>query len=120
MNQERSVEEIKNHRLHFFPDSEMYRVVKCEFSEDFELSVISLTLTVKHEDTGSTKRLRFHNATLNKDLFTELRDATGLYFMDTSYLGWKQENRVEVGDWDGGSPILWAEDVEVLADRREK
>ena len=31
--------------------------------------------------------------------------------MTTSHLNWDPAQRVEGGDWDGGPPLFWAEDV---------
>jgi len=113
MNQERTIEEIKSHRYPALPEAEKYRVVRLDYTQDFEASDCSTILVIKHTDSGKKKSLRFSNSRFNDDLFTSLIDATGLYLMDTSHYGWGKEQRIEVGDWDGGPPIFWAESVQV-------
>lgn len=113
MDKERSKEEIVRHRHPALPDAEKYRVVKCEYAEDFETNRCELVLTVKHSDTCELKVLKFNNVGFNEPVFTSIRDVTGLYLMDTSHLGWSSQQQIEVGDWDGDPPIYWAESVQI-------
>jgi hypothetical protein len=32
--------------------------------------------------------------------------------MTTTHLHWDPSQQIEVGDWDGGPPLFWAENVE--------
>ena len=112
MNTERSKEEIKKHRHGLLPDAERYRVVRCRLDSDFTAGTSLLVLTVSHMDTGAVRKLRFYNVVLDEPMLVALKDANGLYLLDTKHLGWAESQRIEVGDWDGGPPLFWAEGVE--------
>jgi hypothetical protein len=111
MNDERSLDEINAHRYAVLEEPEDYRVVAIRYEQDLEAHVSSLALRVRHETSGHTCWLRFANAVFKEDPFFPLRDATGLYLMTTSHLGMESAQQIEIGDWDGGPPLFWAEDV---------
>jgi hypothetical protein len=111
MKDERSLDEINANRHAVLAKPEDYRVVAIRCEQDLEAHVSSLALRVRHETSGHTYWLRFANAVFNEDPFFPLRDATGLYLMTTSHLGWESARKIEIGDWDGGRPLFWAEDV---------
>jgi hypothetical protein len=81
---------------------------------DFETPDCTLVLIIRHKSTGNLRKLQFSNVALNNPELAYLRDATGLYFIDTSYLNWSPDQRIEVGDTDGGPPLFWAEAVEEI------
>jgi len=112
MNQEHSMDEIKAHRHPVLPDAESYRVTAIRFEHDFDTQRSSLALRLWNEKTGGTCSLQFTNPVFNSDPFMELRDAAGLYLMTTTHLHWDTSQQIEVGDWDGGPPLFWAENVE--------
>jgi hypothetical protein len=116
MHTERSLQEIEQYAHSSFPDAREYRVVGCLYEVDFESHNASLVLVLKRIKSDEVRRVRFANPHFEEPPFIELWDATGLYLMDTSHLGWGQEQRIEVGDWDGGPPIFWASDVEDMGD----
>jgi len=111
---ERALTEIKEHRLDVLPKSDRCRVVKLELESDFDSGVTNLILTLRNADTEDACRLRFLEVHLSDSALLALQDATGLYLMDTQHLGWNKNQRIEVGDWDGGPPIFWAKTVETL------
>jgi hypothetical protein len=111
MKEERGIDEIKQHRHHVLPDAESFRVVLIQFTQDFETRRSRLRLRVRNEQTGESVSLCFTNPTFDTSPFLYLQDATGLYIMKTSYLGWDPGQAVEVGDWDDGLPLFWAETV---------
>jgi hypothetical protein len=112
METERSLEQIKKNLLSLLPEPETCRVLRYEYAEDFEGGYASLNLSVR--TTTGVIKLLFSNVSLNGDPITPLRDAIGLYIIDTSFLGWDKKQKIEVGDWDGGPPIFWSEKVEKL------
>ena len=112
MYERRSLNEINAHRHPVLPDAESYRVVAIRFEHDYDTQRSSLALRIRNEETGDTCSLQFTNPAFNSDPFIELRDATGLYLMTTTHLRWDRSQQIEVGDWDGGPPLFWAEDVE--------
>ena len=114
MNTERSKEEIKTHRHGILADAERYRIVRCKVDSDFTAGTTLVVLTLSHMDTGAVRRLRFTNVRLGEPMFVALQDAAGLYLMDTKHLGWAESQRIEVGDWDGGPPLFWAETAELV------
>jgi hypothetical protein len=112
MNEQRSLDEIKAHRHPVLPDAESYRVAGIRYEHDLDANRSSLILRVRNQKTGDTLCLQFTNPHFNSDVFQDLWDATGLYIMTTTHLHWDPLQQIEVGDWDGGPPLLWAEDVE--------
>ena len=111
MKEERGIDEINKHRHHILPDAESFRVVFIQFTQDFEARRSSILLRVRNEQAGETVSLCFTNPTFDTSPFLYLQDASGLYIMKTSYLGWDPRQAVEVGDWDDGLPLFWAETV---------
>lgn len=116
MTPERSMEETTKYRHGILPDAERYRVVRCKVDSDFIAGTTLLALTLSHMDTGAVRTLKFTNVGFNEPVLVALRDATGLYLMDTSHLGWDKSVRIEVGDWDGGPPLFWAETAEHISE----
>ncbi len=112
MYEKRSLDEIKAHRHAVLPDAELYRVVAIRFEQDLDAHRSSLALRLRNEETGATCSLQFTNPVFNSSPFLELWDATGLYLMTTTHLHWDRAQQIEIGDWDGGPPLFWAEDVE--------
>jgi hypothetical protein len=112
MNEERSLNEIRSHRHAVLPDAESYRVVALRFECDLDAHRSSLALRIRNEETGVICSLQFTNPVFNSAPFVDVRDATGLYIMTTTHLGWDRSQQIEVGDWDGGPPLFWAEAVE--------
>ena len=109
----RSIEETSGHRHPILPEAEMYHVRRCRVDSDFASGgKTAVWLTVIHKSTGMTVHLKFTNAHFEEPIFMPLRDATGLYVMETQHLGWAADQRIEVGDEDDGSPIFWAQDAE--------
>ncbi len=117
MRAERSLEEIKKHRNPILANSEDYRVIRCVYDENFEEQNVVLTLSIKNMKTGEVRNLHFSNVVFNGPIFTSLHDAAGLYLIDTAYLAWDPNQRIEVGDWDGGPPIFWATQVEEIVQK---
>jgi hypothetical protein len=111
MNTERSLKEINDNPYHVIDSPEKYKAISGIYEEDFRSSVASMILVIENFETGEQHKLQFLNVSLNKPVFTAIRDATSLYFLDTSYLKWGQNQRIEVGDFDGGPPLFWAEEV---------
>ena len=115
MNEERTLQEIEQHADTALPNAKEYRVAGCKYEEDFESHSATLILILKRFESGEVRRLRFTNPNFNAGPpFGSLSDASGLYLMDTSHLGWGREQRIEVGDWDGGPPLFWASDMEEI------
>jgi len=110
---ERSIEQIKQNIIPILPEWDTCRVSRYEYNEDFETGYASLILTI--HTTSEVTNLHFFHVHLNGDPIAPLRDAIGLYIIDTSFLGWDKNQKIEVGDWDGGPPIFWAEKVEKLS-----
>jgi len=118
MNINRSIKEAKEHRHPILAEAETYHILKCRVDTDFAPSgKTTLWLTVTQKDTGATAHLKFTNVHFEEPVFLALRDATGLYVMDTQHLGWATDQRIEVGDWDDGSPIFWAESAEQITEK---
>ena len=107
---ERSIEEIKQNIIRILPEWETCRVIRYGYDEDFENGNASLILTVR--TANEVAKLLFSGVCLNGDPITPLRDTVGLYIISTSFLGWDNAQKIEVGDWDGGVPIFWAKTVE--------
>jgi hypothetical protein len=111
MKTERTLEEIKAHRHEILPDAENYRIIRCNIDADFSSGTSTLVMTLAHKESRAVRKLRFENVSVESPVLVALKDADGLYFMDTRHLGWSESQRVEVGDWDGGPPLFWAETV---------
>jgi hypothetical protein len=109
---ERSLEEINAHHHEILPDAEKYRVTRCRLDAEFTTGKTTLVLNLIHSENGSRRELRFENVVIEESTLCALKDATGLYVFDTHHLGWAESSRIEVGDWDGGPPLFWAERVE--------
>lgn len=112
---ERTLDEISRHRHPILLDPEKYRVISLEFKENYEEGNSFLQITICRADTGERRTLRFCGVSFPEPPLTSLRDATGLYIMDTSHLGWDAAQSIEVGDWDGGPPLFWACSAEDLS-----
>ncbi len=112
MNTERSIEQIKQNLIPILPEWDTCRVVRYEYDEDLDTGYASLILTIR--TASELTKLLFSHVHLNGDPITPLRDAVGLYIINTSSLGWDRAQKIEVGDWDGGAPIFWAEKVEKI------
>ena len=117
MKTERSLEDIKAHRHQVLPDAEKYRITHCSLDADFVTGITSFLLTLMHQESGSVRKFRFMNVSISEPTLAALKDASGLYLIDTHYLGWSESQRVEVGDWDGGPPLFWAQTVEEIDDK---
>jgi hypothetical protein len=59
MEEERGIDEIKQHRHHILPDAESFRVVFIQFTQDFEARRSSILLRVRNEQAGETVSLCF-------------------------------------------------------------
>ncbi len=112
MDKERNLKEIEENQLSILPDAKNYRVIRYQYDGNFEPQEASLVLTLQNQNTKEIVRLNFKNVHSNEEMFSTLRDSTGIYLIDTSYLGYSPKQRIEVGDWDGDPPIFWAEKVE--------
>ena len=113
----RSIEETERHAHPVLPDAGEYRVARCRIDDDFTVvGKTTLQLTLVREGAGGERVLAFGNVTYKEPLFIALRDATGLYVMDTGHLGWASNQRIEVGDEDDGSAMFWAESVEDITE----
>ena len=108
---ERTLNEIKANNYPILKNSENYQITRIEYDEDYETNIRSLILTLRNKK--NLVKLIFGNVVLNEEAILALRDASNLYIIDTSYLGWGKEQRIEIGDWDGGPPIFWAEEVKL-------
>jgi hypothetical protein len=119
MNINRSIEETSGHRHPILPDAETYRVRKCRVDSDFAAGgKTTVWLTAIQKATGMKVHLKFTDVHFEEPIFMPLRDATGLYVMDTQHLGWAADQRIEVGDEDDGSPIFWAQGAERTTEDR--
>lgn len=112
MDTERSIEQIKENLIPILSNWDTCRVVRYEYDEDFESGHATLILTIR--SVSEVARILFSHVHLNGDPITPLRDATGLYIIDTAFLGWDKGQKIEVGDWDEGPPIFWSEKVEKI------
>ena len=111
MNHERSLEEINANRHDVLSDPENYRIVAMRFEKDLDSRASQLELKIQHTKTNQSCLLQFTNPIFNGDPFQPYYDSCGLYIMDTAYLKWGSDQRIEVGDWDGEPPLFWAESV---------
>lgn len=114
MNKERTIKEIEENQHPILKDTKEYQVIRCQYDEDFIQQKAHLIITIRNKNNKETINLRFENVCFNESPFLLLRDSCGLYLIDTSYLGYNSDQKVEVGDWDGGPPIFWAEKVEKI------
>jgi hypothetical protein len=96
------------------PDAERYRVAGVRFDQDVETGRGRVDLRVRHEETGEIVWLRFENGRFRGLPFPALPDAQGLYVMDATYQDRRADERIQVGDFKDGTPIFWAESVEVV------
>jgi len=111
MRKKRAKNEIESNPFHIIVNPETYRAIHGYYEENFRTSEASLLLTLEQHQKGKVVKLKFFNVGLNTPVFCAIRDSCGFYFLDTSYLGWSSNQRIEVGDTDGGPPLFWAETV---------
>ncbi len=109
MNAERSLQEISDHPYYVIDRPQEYRAISGNYEEDFREAKASLTLVLENIISSEKRKLLFSNVSLNEPVFTGIRDATGFYFVDTTFLNWGLNQRIEIGDVDGGPPLFWAE-----------
>ncbi len=109
MNSERTLLEIAEHPYYVIDVPEEHRSISGIYEENFVEQTASLMLVLEHVQSGKQLKLQFSNVSINEPVFTAIRDAVGFYFVDTSFLNWAPNQRIEVGDIDGGPPLFWAE-----------
>lgn len=120
MNIFRTTEETARHAHPILTGADRFRVCRCSLDADFGPSgQMTLHLTLASTEQEPQIHLRFDNVHIAEPLVQALRDATGLYVMDTLHLGYSSDQRIEVGDDDDGAPLFWAETVQKIGNPKD-
>ena len=86
-------EEVEQHRHPVMPDSHRYELLRARYDIRYDGVESTVTLDLRHRDTGECRRLRFEGAGAGH----ALSNLCGLYILNIRYRGW--ESGVEVGEY---------------------